>query len=60
VLGATIAYVTHGGSKRWPDKIVLLNAGRIEQQRMKTYMHPGTLFAARFIGSPKSVEVTVK
>jgi multiple sugar transport system ATP-binding protein len=65
VLGATIAYVTHDQVEAMTlaDKIVLLNAGRIEQLGTPEdlYMHPDTLFAARFIRSPQinAIEVTV-
>jgi len=65
VLGATIAYVTHDQVEAMTlaDKIVLLNAGQIEQLGTpeELYMHPDTLFAARFIGSPQinAIEVIV-
>ena len=37
------------------DKIVVLNAGRIEQygSPLELYEHPANLFVAGFIGSPK-------
>ena len=65
VLGATIAYVTHDQVEAMTlaDKIVLLNAGQIEQLGTPEdlYMHPDTLFAARFIGSPQinAIDVTL-
>src|SRR5580704_5081130 len=47
-LGTTAIYVTH-------DKIVVLNAGRIEQygSPLELYEHPANIFVAGFIGSPK-------
>jgi ABC-type sugar transport system ATPase subunit len=58
VLGVTIAYVTHDQVEAMTlaDKIVLLNAGKIEQLGTpeELYMQPDTLFAARFIGAPQS------
>ncbi|WP_316861004.1 ABC transporter ATP-binding protein [uncultured Cohaesibacter sp.] len=54
-LNATIAYVTHDQVEAMTlaDKIVLLNGGKVEQfgTPEELYMHPDTLFAARFIGS---------
>ena len=56
-LGATMIYVTHDQieAMTMADKIVVLNAGRIEQvgTPMQLYNHPATPFVAGFIGSPK-------
>ena len=56
-LGATIVYVTHDQVEAMTlgDKIVVMNAGRIEQcgTPLQLYQHPQTLFVAGFIGSPK-------
>jgi ABC-type sugar transport system ATPase subunit len=64
VLGATIAYVTHDQVEAMTlaDKIVLLNAGEIEQLGTpeELYMQPDTLFAARFIGSPQINAIEVE
>jgi sn-glycerol 3-phosphate transport system ATP-binding protein len=55
-LGITMVYVTHDQTEAMSmaDKVVLLNAGRIEQQGMPEdlYDRPATTFAARFIGTP--------
>ncbi|WP_238475522.1 ABC transporter ATP-binding protein [Rhodophyticola sp. CCM32] len=64
-LNATIAYVTHDQVEAMTlaDKIVLLNKGRIEQLGTpeELYLHPDTLFAAQFIGSPEinALDVTI-
>ena len=50
-------YVTHDQveAMTMADKIVVLNAGRIEQvgAPLELYNHPRNLFVAGFIGSPK-------
>jgi ABC-type sugar transport system ATPase subunit len=55
-LAATIVFVTHDQVEALTlaDRIVLLNAGRIEQvgRPLDLYNDPDTLFAASFIGSP--------
>jgi multiple sugar transport system ATP-binding protein len=56
-LGATMIYVTHDQveAMTMADKIVVLNAGRIEQvgSPMDLYNTPVSPFVAGFIGSPK-------
>jgi multiple sugar transport system ATP-binding protein len=56
-LGTTAIYVTHDQveAMTMADKIVVLNAGRIEQvgSPIDLYSHPDNLFVAGFIGSPK-------
>ena len=56
-LDATMIYVTHDQVEAMTlaDKIVVLNAGRIEQvgSPLDLYNHPDNLFVAEFIGSPK-------
>ena len=56
-LGATMVYVTHDQveAMTMADKIVVLNAGRIEQigSPLELYHRPNNLFVATFIGSPK-------
>ena len=56
-LGTTAIYVTHDQveAMTMADKIVVLNAGRIEQygSPLDLYEHPANLFVAGFIGSPK-------
>ena len=56
-LGTTMVYVTHDQVEAMTlaDRIVVLNAGRIEQvgAPMELYEHPVNLFVAEFIGSPK-------
>jgi ABC-type sugar transport system ATPase subunit len=56
-LGATMIYVTHDQveAMTMADKIVVLNAGRIEQvgSPMDLYNAPVSAFVAGFIGSPK-------
>ena len=56
-LKATMIYVTHDQveAMTMADKIVVLNAGRIEQvgTPMDLYNHPATPFVAGFIGSPR-------
>jgi len=55
-LGMTVLYVTHDQTEAMgmADRIVLLNAGRIEQigTPQDFYHEPATIFAATFIGSP--------
>lgn len=56
-LKTTMIYVTHDQveAMTMADKIVVLNAGRIEQvgAPLDLYNHPRNLFVAGFIGSPK-------
>jgi multiple sugar transport system ATP-binding protein len=56
-LHATMIYVTHDQIEAMTlaDRIVVLNAGRIEQvgTPLELYNHPANLFVARFIGSPQ-------
>ena len=56
-LGTTMIYVTHDQVEAMTlaDKIVVLNAGKIEQvgTPLELYHHPDNLFVAGFIGSPK-------
>jgi ABC-type sugar transport system ATPase subunit len=56
-LGTTMIYVTHDQveAMTMADKIVVLNAGRIEQvgSPMELYDRPASAFVAGFIGSPK-------
>ncbi|MGN6307254.1 MAG: ABC transporter ATP-binding protein [Mesorhizobium sp.] len=56
-LGTTMIYVTHDQveAMTMADKIVVLNAGRIEQTGtpLDLYNHPDNLFVAGFIGSPR-------
>jgi len=56
-LGATMIYVTHDQveAMTMADKIVVLNAGRVEQvgAPLELYHRPANLFVAAFIGSPK-------
>ena len=56
-LATTMIYVTHDQieAMTMADKIVVLNAGRIEQvgTPLELYNHPANLFVAGFIGSPK-------
>jgi multiple sugar transport system ATP-binding protein len=56
-LKATMIYVTHDQVEAMTlaDKIVVLNAGRIEQvgSPMELYNEPANLFVAGFIGSPQ-------
>ncbi|WP_367717951.1 ATP-binding cassette domain-containing protein [Nitratireductor sp. GISD-1A_MAKvit] len=56
-LGATMVYVTHDQTEAMTlaDRIVVLNAGRIEQigTPMELYNDPENLFVAGFIGSPQ-------
>jgi multiple sugar transport system ATP-binding protein len=56
-LGTTMIYVTHDQieAMTMADKIVVLNAGRVEQvgTPLELYNHPANLFVAGFIGSPR-------
>jgi multiple sugar transport system ATP-binding protein len=56
-LATTAIYVTHDQveAMTMADRIVVLNAGRIEQygSPLELYEHPANLFVAGFIGSPK-------
>jgi multiple sugar transport system ATP-binding protein len=56
-LATTMIYVTHDQIEAMTlaDKIVVLNAGNIEQagSPLELYHHPVNLFVAGFIGSPK-------
>jgi lactose/L-arabinose transport system ATP-binding protein len=56
-LGATMIYVTHDQVEAMTlaDKIVVLNAGRIEQvgPPLQVFDDPDNVFVAGFIGSPK-------
>jgi multiple sugar transport system ATP-binding protein len=56
-LGTTMIYVTHDQveAMTMADKIVVLNAGRIEQvgTPLVLYNQPANLFVAGFIGSPR-------
>ncbi|WP_316187193.1 ABC transporter ATP-binding protein [Bradyrhizobium sp. SZCCHNRI2014] len=61
-LGTTAIYVTHDQveAMTMADKIVVLNAGRIEQygSPIELYQRPANLFVASFIGSPKMNLIT--
>ena len=61
-LKTTMIYVTHDQveAMTMADKIVVLNAGRIEQvgSPMELYHRPDNLFVAGFIGSPRMNLVT--
>ncbi len=61
-LATTMIYVTHDQveAMTMADKIVVLNAGRIEQvgAPLELYNHPQNLFVAGFIGSPKMNFIT--
>ena len=56
-LGATAPYVTHDQveTMTMADKIVVLNAGRVEQvgSPIELYSRPDNSFVANFLGSPK-------
>lgn len=55
-LGLTVVYVTHdqGEAMSLSDKVVLMNAGRVEQigTPAQLYTTPATTFAAEFVGEP--------
>jgi multiple sugar transport system ATP-binding protein len=61
-LKTTMVYVTHDQveAMTMADKIVVLNAGRIEQvgSPLELYRSPRNLFVAGFIGSPKMNFIT--
>ena len=61
-LKTTMIYVTHDQveAMTMADKIVVLNAGRIEQvgSPLELYRQPRNLFVAGFIGSPKMNFIT--
>ena len=61
-LKTTMIYVTHDQieAMTMADKIVVLNAGRIEQvgSPLELYRNPDNLFVAGFIGSPKMNFIT--
>ncbi|HLZ06049.1 MAG TPA: ABC transporter ATP-binding protein, partial [Bradyrhizobium sp.] len=61
-LGTTAIYVTHDQveAMTMADKIVVLNAGKVEQygSPLDLYEKPANLFVAGFIGSPKMNFVT--
>jgi multiple sugar transport system ATP-binding protein len=61
-LATTAIYVTHDQveAMTMADKIVVLNAGKVEQvgSPLELYGHPDNLFVAGFIGSPKMNLVT--
>jgi len=61
-LKTTMIYVTHDQveAMTMADKIVVLNAGRIEQvgSPLELYRNPRNLFVAGFIGSPKMNFIT--
>ena len=61
-LKTTMVYVTHDQveAMTMADKIVVLNAGRIEQvgSPLDLYNHPANTFVAGFIGSPKMNLIT--
>jgi ABC-type sugar transport system ATPase subunit len=63
-LKTTMVYVTHDQVEAMTlaDRIVVLNAGRIEQvgPPMELYEHPASLFVAEFIGSPKMNTLPVR
>ncbi|RZS88096.1 multiple sugar transport system ATP-binding protein [Phyllobacterium myrsinacearum] len=63
-LNATMIYVTHDQTEAMTmaDKIVVLNAGHIEQigSPLDLYNHPVNTFVAGFIGSPKMNLLTMK
>jgi multiple sugar transport system ATP-binding protein len=61
-LKTTMIYVTHDQveAMTMADKIVVLNAGNIEQvgSPLELYHHPANVFVAGFIGSPKMNLIT--
>ncbi len=63
-LKATMVYVTHDQVEAMTlaDRIVILNAGRIEQigSPLDLYHHPDNLFVAGFLGSPRMNFIPVK
>ena len=63
-LGITILYVTHDQEEAltMSDRIVLLNAGHIEQADAPAdlYFHPRSLFAAKFLGDSNIIDAVVE
>lgn len=63
-IGNTMIYVTHDQTEAMTmaDKIVVLNAGRVEQvgKPMALYRNPKNQFVAGFIGSPKMNFIQLK
>ena len=61
--GKTAIYVTHDQSEAFAisDRIVVMNAGRIEQigSQSDIYVHPATSFVAEFIGANNGFAATV-
>ncbi|MFN8624064.1 MAG: ABC transporter ATP-binding protein [Chloroflexota bacterium] len=61
--GKTAIYVTHDQSEAFAisDRVVVMNAGRIEQMGSQTdiYLRPATPFVAEFIGANNSLRGTV-
>jgi putative spermidine/putrescine transport system ATP-binding protein len=61
--GKTAIYVTHDQSEAFAisDRIVVMNAGRVEQIGSQTeiYLQPQTRFVAEFIGANNGLEGTV-
>ncbi|MCS6849326.1 MAG: ABC transporter ATP-binding protein [Anaerolineae bacterium] len=61
--GKTAIYVTHDQTEAFAisDRIVVMNAGRIEQigTQMDIYLHPATPFVAEFIGANNSLSGVV-
>jgi len=55
-LGMTVVYVTHDQveAMSMADRVALMREGRVEQEGSpeELYARPGSLFAARFIGTP--------
>ena len=62
-IGGTMIYVTHDQVEAMTlaDKIVVMNAGRIEQvgSPRQLYEQPANLFVATFIGSPRMTIIDV-
>jgi ABC-type Fe3+/spermidine/putrescine transport system ATPase subunit len=60
----TALYVTHDQEEAFSlaDRVVLMNHGRIEQVggAQELYEHPGSVFAARFLGMDNLLEATVR
>jgi sn-glycerol 3-phosphate transport system ATP-binding protein len=55
-LGMTVVYVTHDQveAMSMADRVILMREGRVEQEGSpeELYARPGSLFTARFIGTP--------
>jgi ABC-type Fe3+/spermidine/putrescine transport system ATPase subunit len=62
--GKTAIYVTHDQSEAFAisDRIVVMNAGRIEQIGTQTdiYLYPETQFVAEFVGANNGFKATVE